>query len=111
MYIYVEHWTPKQAWLDLSKDDRRAFFERMMPLIEKHEEMGIETLAMATVDEDTPMKSDHVFVSVFRMPDEKLARMFEQDIESIGWYEYFDQTNARGSICTPEEIIGTHIEI
>ena len=111
MYIYVEQWTPKQAWLDLSEEERRAFVDAIMPLIRKHEEMGIETLAMATIDSDTFAKSDHVFLSVLRMPDAATARTFEQDIAATDWYEYFEQTNARGKIREPEAVIGEHIEM
>ena len=111
MYIYVEQWTPKQAWLDLSAEERQAFVEAIMPLLQKHEEMGIETLAMASIDATTPSKSKHAYFSVLRMPDEATAKTFEQDIAAANWYDYFEQTNSRGKIRKPEEVIGEHVEM
>jgi len=98
MYIYVEHWTPKQAWLDLSTKERQAFFETIMPLLKKHEEMGIETLAMARIDADTASKSEHGYFSVLRMHDTAKAKNNEKDNAVANWYDYFEQTNSRGEI-------------
>lgn len=38
MYIYAERWTPKQAWLALSAEQRKEFIEGTIPLPEKHQE-------------------------------------------------------------------------
>ncbi len=110
MYIYVEQWTPKQSWLDLSPGARQAFVESIMPVIQKHEEeLGVETLAMASIDPDTALRSKHAYLSVMRMPDEATARVFESDLAEINWYHYFEQTNSRGEIRPAEEVIGEHI--
>ncbi|HKK92545.1 MAG TPA: DUF6616 family protein [Longimicrobiales bacterium] len=110
MYIYVEQWTPKQAWQDASPEKRQAFIESIMPIIRKHEEeMGIETIAMASIDPEIPHGTGHAYVSVLRMPDEATARQFERDIASVDWYTYFDQANTRGKIRSAEEVIGEHI--
>jgi hypothetical protein len=106
MHYIIEQWTPTQAWLDLSAEERQAFVVSIMPIIERHTAMGIETIAMGTVDADTDAKSAHRYWSVIRAPDEAAAKVFEADVRGCGWYEYFDQFNARGEVQTVEAVIG-----
>jgi len=34
------------------------------------------------------------------------VKLFEDTVEQAGWYNYFEQVNAKGKLATPEEIIG-----
>ncbi len=109
MYYTVEIWTPKQAWLDLSGEEREAFFGSIMPTMQKHDEMGITTRAIVRNDADTDRRAPYQYFSIVEAPDEAAAKTLEADVRATGWYEYFDQVNLRGPARGPEEIIGEHI--
>lgn len=109
MYYTVELWTPKQAWLDLSKEEREAYVGSIVPTMQKHAEMGITTRAMMTNDADTDSRAPHRYFSIIEAPDEAAARTFEADVRAAGWYDYFDQVNLRGAARTAEEVVAEHI--
>lgn len=109
MYYVIEQWTPKRAWIDLSSEGRQAFMQSIMPIIEEHAELGIRTLAMGSVDEDTDAKTMHRYWSVIEAPDRAMARKFEADVRACGWYDYFEQFNARGEVRSAEAVIGEHL--
>ncbi|MBT8337181.1 MAG: hypothetical protein KJO11_11300 [Gemmatimonadetes bacterium] len=109
MYYTIELWTPKQAWLDLSTEEREAYVGSIGPTMQAHAEMGITMRAMATNDADTDNRAPYTYFSIVEAPDEAAARTFEADVRAAGWYEYFDQVNVRGVARSVEEVIGEHI--
>ncbi|MDX1493387.1 MAG: DUF6616 family protein, partial [Longimicrobiales bacterium] len=109
MYYTIELWSPKQAWLDLSKEEREAYVGSIMPVIQKHLDMGITTRAMAANDADTDQRAPYQYFSIIEAPDEAAAKTFEADVRAAGWYDYFDQVNVRGAARSVEEVIGEHI--
>ena len=109
MYYTVELWSPRQAWLDLSREEREAYVGSIMPTMQKHAELGIIVRAMATNDADTDHRAPYGYFSIVEAPDESAARTFEADVRAAGWYDYFDQVNLRGVARSPEEVIGEHI--
>lgn len=109
MYYTVELWTPRQAWLDLSTEEREAYIGSIGPTLEKHAEMGITMMAMCTNDADTDNRAPHRYFSIVEAPNEAAAKTFEADVRAAGWYDYFDQVNVRGEARSVEEVIGEHI--
>jgi hypothetical protein len=81
MKFYVEAWSAKQAWLDLSAEERGAY--------------------MGQVD----------FFAVWKFPTDELAKSFEALVTGAGWYNYFTQVNLKGNAGGPEEIIGKMINM
>ena len=67
---------------------------------------GIEVVSWAENDPDTSHRCGYQYLAVWKMPDEKAVKLFENTVEQAGWYNYFEQVNARGAMSTPEEIIG-----
>ncbi len=100
-HIYVELWNPKQAWLDLSTEQRQVFFSKVGGEIQKLTQEGIEVLGFAVNDEETPYRSDHKYIAVWKMPSKKHVEMLEKSVSEAGWYDYFEQVNARGELIPP----------
>ena len=111
MYFTIELWTPKQSWLDLSSEEREAYVGSIVPIMQKHAEMGITTRAMASNDGDTDNRAPYRYFSIIEAPDEAAAKTFEADVRAAGWYDYFDQVNLRGVARSAEDVIGEHIRM
>jgi uncharacterized protein (TIGR02246 family) len=102
-HLYVELWNPTQAWLDLSPEDRKAYFTKVGGEIQKLTGAGVEVLGFAVNDNDkeTPHRSDHRYVAVWEMPSKEQVKMLEDSVSQAGWYNYFEQVNARGKLVSP----------
>lgn len=97
-FLYVEVWTPKQAWLNLSKENRQEFLNKVGGEIQKLSNEGIDVLGFAMHDPETPYRAGHQYIAVWQMPSQKHGEMLEERISKAGWYEYFEQVNASGKL-------------
>ena len=102
MYMYLELWSARKAWLDLTSDERKAYFGRVSGAIADLTGSGSETLAFALNDTDTDRRADHEYLALWQMPDRETAVEFERRLEELGWYDLFDQKNMRGESITAE---------
>lgn len=109
MHTFIELWTPNDNWKALSPDERAAFMEGVGGAMGQMSEAGISTLGWGEVDADTPYPCEYRFVAVWTAPDRAAIEMLEQGIAASGWYDYFDQVNARSELSGPETVIGQHI--
>lgn len=100
-FLYVELWTPKQDWLDLSQEERQEYFSKVGGEIQKLTNEGIKVLGFAVNDQETPHHSDHQYVAVWQMPSKKHVEMLEESVYQAGWYDYFEQVNACGELISP----------
>lgn len=110
-HLYVELWNPKQAWMVLSAEERQDFFDKVGGEIQNLTKEGIEILGFAVNDEETPYRSDHKYIAVWRMPSKKLVEMLEESVSRAGWYNYFEQVNARGELITPPAALEDMVEL
>jgi hypothetical protein len=109
MYLYVELWKARPAWLDLSRDEREAWFGKLLTSLQEQLEGGVEPLGFARNDDDTPLDAGYDFIGAWRMPDKETAQRFERFVESNGWHDYFEQVNARGPVLEIEAFSSSHI--
>lgn len=100
MYLYVELWNVTQDWMDLSKDERRDFFEKAKSRMQGLLEAGVENIGWAMNDEHTPYRSDYRYIAVWKIPSEEYIKKLESAVEEAGWHKYFSQQNSRGKIMT-----------
>lgn len=105
MTLFLEMWKPKRSWLELSEEERAGYIESIGPSIEGLLEAGVELVGIGTNDEDTDQRANYGFWAVWRMPDELVDR-FEAAVREDGFYDYFEQVNARGEERSPEEVFG-----
>ncbi len=96
MYMYLELWSARDAWLKLSEPERTAYFDRVTDIIAELVESGSEMLAFALNDADTDRRAEYEYLALWRMPDRTTALEFERRLIDLGWYELFAQENMRG---------------
>jgi hypothetical protein len=106
MYLYLELWSAREAWLVLSTQDRKTFFERVTGAVSDLLESGSEALAFAINDADTDRRASYEYLALWRMPDRATAVEFEKRLDELGWYDLFDQHNMRGEEITAEVGLG-----
>lgn len=98
MYLYIELWNVTQKWMDLSKEDRRTYFEKVGGGMKQLMAEGIENLGWAMNDEHTPYRSDYRYMAVWKMPSLDHVEKLEKAVADAGWHDYFSQANSRGKV-------------
>lgn len=109
--FYIEAWTPKQTWLDLSTEKRIAYMDQLGPAIQQLTELGAEIISWGMNDPSTHSRLGFDFFAIWKFPNEQIARTFEDIVTGSGWYGYFDQVNLQGSPEGPNDIIGKLINM
>lgn len=97
MTFFIEAFTPKQAWLDLSKEARAAYMNKIALSSQPLVEQGGELIGMSENDGDTFQGLNHHFFVIWKFATDELAKSFETLGLDEGWYDYFDQYNLKGS--------------
>lgn len=101
-YILTEIWNAKPAWLELSLEDRRRFFEeKVHPFIGRMLEGGAEFLGCAINDNTGTERIDYRYMAVWKLPDKIFSDNLEAGAKEMGFLEYFDQVNFSGSVLPP----------
>jgi hypothetical protein len=111
MITYIELWKAKQAWMDLSKEDRGNYMNALGPAIQQLLENGAQIVSWGANDNATFSKADYDFFAVWTFPNSESAQGFEKLVEGAGWYNYFDQVNLMGTAGGPQEVIGQMIAL
>ena len=111
MYLYVELWKASAAWLELSKEDRKLWFDKLLGSLQEQLHSGVEPLGFASNDQDTPLSADYDFIGAWKMPNKEVAQQFERFIEDAGWHNYFEQVNARGPMMEMDVFSSSHIDM
>jgi hypothetical protein len=96
MHLYAELWKAWPKWLALAVGERKQYFDNVGTEIQKLTDAGVEVVGFAINDEDTPNRGDYRYLAVWKMPS----------LEQSGWYEYFEQVNARGELIPPPDALG-----
>lgn len=105
MITYIELWQAKQSWVNLSMEDRSNYLTALGPAIQQLLTDGVQILSWGINDGSTFHRADFDYFAVWSFPDEKAAVNFEKMVEAAGWYNYFDQVNARGATGTPQDVM------
>ena len=111
MKYFIEAWKAKQAWLDLTKEERGDYMAQLGPAIEQLTAAGTEIITWGINDSDTSHRLEHDFFAVWKFPTTDLTKTFEDTVEGAGWYNYFEQVNMKGSPASPNDIIGHIINL
>jgi len=110
MYLYVETWNAKPAWLALGDDARRAFVDKVNDLLGSLLSDDLRLLGCAITNEDTPRHGGYRYVAVWQATSRDYVKRIEEGTERIGWHEYFDQVNLGSELVGPEVLIGHMLE-
>ena len=84
--------------------------DSIMPAIAELQDMGVVLRFNALVDPETDRHAGYNYIGVLAMPDQETARTFEEAVEAAGFYDYFDQVNARDVVVPPEAVFRAMIE-
>lgn len=106
MHIFVELWNARPEWLALSEEERGSYMQQVGAGMGELAKAGIEVVCWAVNDPDTSHRCGYQYIAVWKMPDASAVKLFEETVEQAGWYNYFEQVNARGRLATPEDVIG-----
>lgn len=109
MKLFLELWKPRQAWLDLSTDERQEYIESIGPGIGGLLEQGVELVGIGTIDSDTDQRADYEYWAVWKLPSEEMVSKFESEVREARFYDYFEQINARGEPRSTNEVFGEMI--
>ena len=113
MYLYIELWKAKEAWLKLTTEERKTKLNQLLQLAKQHPIEGVIPYSFHNVGDVTLLDgiierpvivSDHVarptgfhYAAAWMVPTRELIKQFENRVESLGWWwEYFEQQNAWG---------------
>jgi hypothetical protein len=105
MYLYVELWKFRPAWLELSQGDRKSWMDKLLAGLQQQLQSGVEVVGFASNDGDTSHSSGYDFLAVWKMPSKDVARRFEDFVETSGLHEYYEQVNTRGQMMEMEEVV------
>lgn len=113
MYLYIEIWKAKDAWLKLSNEQRAAKLEQLLQLANEHPITGVIPFSFRPVgdvflfdgvverpviiDDEVARPTGYHYAAAWMVPTRELIKKFEDRVESLGWWwEYFEQQNAWG---------------
>ncbi len=106
MYLYIELWKARPAWLTLAQDERQRFMETVGQELGKQMNAGAELVAVTRNDADAMHRADYDFAAVWTIADRGKVDAFVQGSIGIGWHEYFEQQDVRGTMMEPEAFAG-----
>ena len=110
MYLYVETWNAKPAWLELSKDDRLAFIGSVQNLLGNLVSEDLQLLGCVITEDDTVQHGGYQYVAIWNASDRNQVRKIEEGTRDIGWHDYFDQVNHGSDASGPEAVLQHMLE-
>lgn len=108
MYTVIEQWTPKQAFLDASIEERGALFTTVGATLTELEEIGVRCVG-ASGTRAAPSTTAHNWFAVWEMSDEASVSAFFDVVDASGWYDYFDQVNTVGECVPIADVLAQHM--
>lgn len=105
MHLYAELWNVRPEWSALGHAERTSYVASIGPGMEALLAQGVELVGFAVNDEDTPLRSPHQYLALWRMADAAQAAALEATVEAAGWHHFFDQVNARGEVLAPPDAL------
>lgn len=109
MYVVVEAWTPKPAFLTAPPTQRADFFAALDAGIAALGSTGVEPLGWGRTDPSGEHGSEHDWFAVWQVRDAAAADTFLAGVLASGWYDYFEQTNLRGELRPVADVVREHI--
>ncbi|WP_321372265.1 DUF6616 family protein [uncultured Draconibacterium sp.] len=111
MECFIELWSVRQAWKQLSREERKAYLEQIEPHLQSLLEKGVEIVGWGVNDEATTHRANFDFYAVWKFPTLDMKKEFEAVVMEANWYNYFHQENVSGELTIPDEIIGKLIAL
>jgi hypothetical protein len=110
MYLMIEAWSPRAAWLAMSAAERADYLGAVGGGMEALAEQGVRPLGWGFADERS-RGVDHLAFAVWDCGTRAGADALRDAITKAGWYELFDQVDFGGEAGTPDAVLRQHLEI
>lgn len=111
MKIFIEFWKAKEAWHQLSKEERSSYVAKMGPVMEDLVSKGAIIDAWGENNDSSSHKANYDFFAITKLPSQEMLESFQSTIEGAGWYNYFEQINMSGEDMGAEKVIGRMIDL
>jgi hypothetical protein len=98
MHLYIELFNAKDAWLELSPEQRGAYVQQVGTSMQGVLDAGAELVGSGASDPGTSHDAGFDFFAVWKLPNADVVREFEKGIERDRWYDYFEQINTSGEL-------------
>jgi hypothetical protein len=110
MYLMIEAWTPKPAWLALTETERAEYVAGVGEGVAALAAQGVSSLGWGLVDEAS-RGLDHTAFAVWECGSRAGCDALRAAIAAAGWYEYFDQVDFGGEAGPPDAVLRHHIAL
>lgn len=111
MKIFIEFWKAKDAWHQMTKEDRIAYMGQIGPAMEDLVSKGAIFDAWGINSDTSPHRADYDFYAITKLPTQDVLDSFQATVEGAGWYNYFEQINVSGDNLGAETVIGKMIQL
>jgi len=111
MVYFIELWNAKPEWLALSTEDRAEYMQNVGKAIQGLTEKGTHVLTWSENDQNTDRRCFYDFFAIWTFPNQDLANEFQQLVEGAGWYNYFEQVNAKGQENSAQGLIQKLVQL
>jgi hypothetical protein len=111
MHVYIELFKAKDAWLELTAEERAAYMQKAGSTMQGALDAGAELVGVGAANPETSHDAGYDFYAVWRLPNPDVVQMFEKGIEDDDWYAYFEQLNASGELMEFDALIKRVIEL
>lgn len=96
MHQLIEIWSAKPAWLELAREDRQSFTDRILAALGPIMESGMSVTGAGQAMPAVSGSTSHSYFAVWECEDAVVVRQFLEALEKTGWGEYFEQANVLG---------------
>jgi hypothetical protein len=110
MYLMIEAWTPKPAWLELGEQERAAYVAGVGEGVAALEAQGVTSLAWGLIDEAS-RGTAHTAFAVWECGTREGCDALRASIAAAGWYAYFDQVDFGGEAGPPDAVLRHHVAL
>jgi hypothetical protein len=112
MYLYIEMWNAKPAWLALDEQKRGAFMEKVGAFLGSVEDPeNCSVYGTCVNDGDTVPRAQYNYLVVWKLKDKSFVKPIADGTAAVGWYEYFDQVNVGGDMLDADALVGSLIKL
>jgi formylglycine-generating enzyme required for sulfatase activity len=115
MYLYVELWKAKDAWIKLTADERGAKMKELLEYVQKNPIPGVAPFSFhktgdvflfdglteerVVVDSGAARPTGYRYAAAWMVPTVDLIQRLEERVRNVGWwFDYFDWKNAWGAM-------------
>jgi hypothetical protein len=110
MYLMIEAWTPKPAWLALTEAQRADYVAGVGEGVAALAAQGVRPLGWGLLD-DAARATEHTAFAVWECGSRAGCDALREAIAAAGWYELFDQVDFGGEAGPPDAVLRHHIEL